>query len=227
MSEVVKQYTFKVLSLLLRYPEAEVIEELPLLRKAIEEEGLLGKKNMKALSLLFSHLFENDILTLQEQYVSLFDYNRRLSLHLFEHNCGESRNRGQSMVDLKEIYQKSDLDFQAAELPDYLPAYLEFLSCLDKKDSITHLNNIVSHLIVMAKRLQEKKSPYVYVFSALISLTTQKPDEKEIEKTLITGKKEELTLDEEWADEPVTFLGSDSPSEKGGLCHSVNNNSNK
>ena len=52
---------------------------------------------------------------------------RRLSLHLFEHVHGESRDRGQAMVDLKAMYENAGL-FVTRELPDYVPLLLEFLS---------------------------------------------------------------------------------------------------
>ena len=37
----------------------------------------------------------------------LFDRTRSLSLHLFEHVHGESRDRGQAMIDLKSQYEKA------------------------------------------------------------------------------------------------------------------------
>ena len=53
---------------------------------------------------------------------------RLLALHLFEHVHGESRDRGQAMVDLKAMYEKAGLVIAANELPDYVPLFLEFLS---------------------------------------------------------------------------------------------------
>ena len=50
-----------------------------------------------------------DLYDLQERYVLLFDRTRSLSLHLFEHVHGESRDRGQAMVDLKALYERHGL----------------------------------------------------------------------------------------------------------------------
>ena len=69
-----------------------------------------------------------DLYDLQERYVLLFDRTRSLSLHLFEHVHGESRDRGQAMVDLKTIYENGGLEIAATELPDFVPLFLEFLS---------------------------------------------------------------------------------------------------
>ncbi|MFX8840915.1 nitrate reductase molybdenum cofactor assembly chaperone, partial [Acinetobacter baumannii] len=65
---------------------------------------------------------------LQEDYGLLFDRTRTLALHLFEHVHGESRDRGQAMVDLKKLYEDGGFSITANELPDFVPLFLEFLS---------------------------------------------------------------------------------------------------
>ncbi|TGV73856.1 nitrate reductase molybdenum cofactor assembly chaperone, partial [Mesorhizobium sp. M2D.F.Ca.ET.145.01.1.1] len=77
---------------------------------------------------LLADLGTLDLYDLQERYVELFDKTRRHSLHLFEHIHGESRDRGQAMVDLLEHYQRGGLLIAANELPDFIPLFLEFLS---------------------------------------------------------------------------------------------------
>ena len=72
---------------------------------------------------------------MQERYVLLFDRTRSLSLHLFEHVYGESRDRGQAMVDLKQLYEQHGLFMSSSELPDYLPLFLEFLSAVPETQS--------------------------------------------------------------------------------------------
>ncbi len=71
---------------------------------------------------------DGDIYDLQERYVLLFDRSRTLSLNLFEHIHGESRDRGGAMVDLLETYRAGGFDLTGPELPDHLPVLLEFLS---------------------------------------------------------------------------------------------------
>ncbi|MCP2821160.1 nitrate reductase molybdenum cofactor assembly chaperone, partial [Salmonella enterica subsp. enterica serovar Typhimurium] len=70
------------------------------------------------------------LLDRQEEYVWLFDRTRSLSLNLYEHVHGESRDRGQAMAALLELYRQHGLELSANELPDYLPAFLDFLSSL-------------------------------------------------------------------------------------------------
>ena len=69
-----------------------------------------------------------DIYELEERYVSLFDRSRTLSLNLFEHVHGESRDRGGAMVSLIETYRAGGFEPATTELPDHLPVLLEFLS---------------------------------------------------------------------------------------------------
>lgn len=92
--------TLKILALLLAYPTRELqaaVEDFP---AVLEQEGLLSAERRGALSPLMDALATGDLYELQARYVDLFDRTRALSLHLFEHIHGESRDRGQAMVDL-------------------------------------------------------------------------------------------------------------------------------
>ena len=120
--------TLKVLSLLLAYPTEEIRAAAPSFAPVLDEEGLLPEGRRGALRRLAAQLGERGLYDLEERYVLLFDRTRSLSLHLFEHVHGESRDRGQAMVELKDLYAANGLEMPANELPDYLPLFLEFLS---------------------------------------------------------------------------------------------------
>jgi nitrate reductase delta subunit len=66
----------------------------------LAEEGLVPAPRRAAIDELLAELAGRDIYELQERYFALFDRSRTLSLHLFEHVHGESRDRGQAMADL-------------------------------------------------------------------------------------------------------------------------------
>ena len=122
--------TLLILSALLRYPDAEVQQAAPGLATALAEDGLLSPEQRASLQPLIEELANMDLLDAQERYVGLFDRGRAVSLHLFEHVHGESRDRGQAMVDLRDRYEAQGLEIAAKELPDYLPLFLEYLSVL-------------------------------------------------------------------------------------------------
>ena len=117
--------SLRVISALLRYPDESVQQAAGEFAAALSNEAVLTADQIAALAPLIDRLHHNDLLDLQEDYVALFDRGRAHSLHLFEHVHGESRDRGQAMVDLRERYEIAGLEITARELPDYLPMFLE------------------------------------------------------------------------------------------------------
>ena len=106
----------------------------------------------------------------------LFDRTRSLSLHLFEHVHGESRDRGQAMIDLQgHLRARRVLRSSAAELPDFLPLFLEFLSTQPRAEACELLGQPAHILAALAERLRKRKSAYEAVFRALVALAAAKP----------------------------------------------------
>src|SRR3546814_16402610 len=135
--------TFKVLSALLVYPEREVIDSLEEMAAIVDREALLPAAARADLRAFMETLKATDLMETQSNYISLFDQSRSLSLHLFEHIHGESRDRGQAMVDLLQHYRANGLDLTTVDLPDYLPLFLEFLS-LQQIGEIQDRTSVVS-----------------------------------------------------------------------------------
>lgn len=159
--------TFKVLSILLTYPEAEWLEALPEMEKAIEEEAAFNGRASDQLFPLLSMLRRLSFIELQEIYVATFDRNPSHSLHLFEHIHGESRDRGSAMINLLEEYWKHDFDASASELPDYVPLFLEFLSLLPVEEALPLLGDAVHVLAAIGRKLEKNGSHYAAVFHLL------------------------------------------------------------
>jgi nitrate reductase molybdenum cofactor assembly chaperone NarJ/NarW len=199
--------TYNVLGYLLEYPGTELIACLPDMERILIKEKLLKPAALAKAKKLISHLKSTMLLDLQETYVGLFDRNRLLSLHLFEHVWGESRRRGQAMVDLTEMYKQHDLSLESSELPDYLPAFLEFVSSVSPKLADELLGDVVDIFSIMAERLSIHQSPYQACFEVLLTLSSKKPNKKVVDKALIFGKKKEKekSIDDDWEDEAVTF----------------------
>ena len=117
--------SLKALSALLTYPSAELQAAVPEIRAALHDEGLFGPHRLTALEPLLQHLAEDDIYDLQETYVLLFDRSRSLSLNLFEHLHGESRDRGGAMVSLLETYRDGGFDLIRVVTRNLSPALQE------------------------------------------------------------------------------------------------------
>jgi nitrate reductase delta subunit len=153
-----------------------------------------------------AELANGDPYDLQERYVSLFDRSRSLSLHLFEHVHGESRDRGQAMVDLLATYAKRGVRVIDSELPDYLPAFLEFLSLAAPDEASGLLGETADILRGVGDRLAARGSRYSAVFAALLAIAGEPGLTKKLAQE--TSRPEDLTaLDREWKDPEVTFGG--------------------
>ncbi len=211
--------TFKVVSALLAYPTAELQDAAAELRHVLDGEGLLRSSARTQLDSLIEDIATADLMDLQERYVLLFDRTRSLSLHLFEHVHGESRDRGQAMIDLKAQYESHGLCIGASELPDFLPLFLEYLSTLPVAESREILAQTAHILSALAERLRKRHSPYQAAFSALTALAGAKPDAERLAGLLNEPDPEPTdlaALDVAWQDEPVTF-GPTAASCKDGL----------
>ena len=167
---------YRILSALLSYPQPELIAALPEITEALETAE--GEEFLEPLNTLLTYLQSNDLITLQENYVSTFDRTHSLSLHLFEHIHGESRDRGQAMVDLIEEYRSHGFEPEASELPDYVPLFLEFLSLMDEATSEKLLGEAIHVLAAIGMRLQRNGSPYSNLFLLLTTLTDVVPQEQ-------------------------------------------------
>jgi len=208
MDEDKSTLTFKVLSALLSYPEQEMIAAIPEMRVALAAEGLLAARRRKALDAFLSELEAGDLYDLQERYVLLFDRTRSLSLHIFEHVHGESRDRGQAMVDLMALYEKGGLTMAPGELPDFLPLFLEYCATRPQGEARELLGQPAHVLAALAERLRKRGSSYEVVFRCLASLAAAAPRAEDLAAVLAepeTDPDDMIALDKIWEEEAVTF----------------------
>ncbi len=206
--------TYRALALLLRYPDAEVQALAPAALAAIGEEALVPAPIRRALASLAAELAGGDLYDLQERYVWLFDRTRSLSLNLYEHVHGETRERGPAMVGLLAIYRSRGLDLSASELPDHLPVFLEFLSTLGNDEAASLLGEASHVLAALGQRLHKRQSPYRAVFGALTALAGDPADADALAALMQEPDDDPgdlAAIDRLWAETAVTF----GPSEVG------------
>lgn len=203
----------KVVSLLLDYPERQLVDARLELDDAIELCLFISPQQRQGLHDLVQHITEQELLDAQSLYLSLFNRGRHLSLLMFEHVHGESRDRGQAMVDLLAEYEQAGFAIAAKELPDYIPLYLEYLASRDQLTARTGLADIQHLLALLGARLEESESPYAACFHALLQLAGVDPAEQigqAREKVAEDPVDDSLeALDAEWEEEAVTFMQGD------------------
>ena len=201
--------TLKVLSVLLCYPNAELIQALPEIDAVVNEENLLATSQLATVKQLIHKFQHTELLELQENYVALFDRGRALSLHLFEHLHGESRDRGQAMVDLMDMYQSHGFEINAHEVPDYIPLFLEFLAQRPPAEAFELLGNTSAILQVLAERLEARDSLYYMLFDAMLLLAgKERANSGRIEKAVTETDETILNMDKIWEEETVAFMGN-------------------
>ncbi|MBL0166082.1 MAG: nitrate reductase molybdenum cofactor assembly chaperone [Propionivibrio sp.] len=193
--------TLRVLSALLGYPDARMRGYLPEMSELLRDEGALSPARRADVDALMDTLRQADPLQAESDYVELFDRGRATSLHLFEHVHGDSRERGPALIDLGQTYENAGLILAEGELPDFLPALLEFVSTQPPGEAKSFLGEMAHILNAIFGALQQRGSAYASVLGALLDLAgEQAPAFKSFQPLA------EESLDASWA-EPVVFDG--------------------
>ncbi|MFZ2103536.1 MAG: nitrate reductase molybdenum cofactor assembly chaperone [Oricola sp.] len=200
----------KVISLLLSYPTEDIRSAAPELKTALLEADV-GDREAALLGRLADDIAALDLYDAQERFVLLFDRTRALSLHLFEHVHGESRDRGQAMVDLMAMYEADGFEIDAKELPDYLPMFLEYLSMKPAAEAGELLGQAAHIIAAIRERLTKRESVYANAFAVLESMAQGKPDAKLLRELLEAPEDDPAdleALDRVWEEEAVAFGGN-------------------
>ncbi|MVZ97190.1 nitrate reductase molybdenum cofactor assembly chaperone [Sphingorhabdus sp. IMCC26285] len=196
--------TLRALSALLHYPDENLRAAVPDIRATLLVERIVSEKQMLRLDPLLFRLSGGDLIALQEHYVELFDRGRTHSLHLFEYVHGESRDRGQAMVDLRERYIEAGLDPATNELPDYLPLFLEYCSTLPRSTALTELAEAGTIIATLAERLESRGTDYAGLLGVLRDLSGDQSVPAEA-LTPVDDPNDLEALDAAWEEEEITF----------------------
>jgi nitrate reductase delta subunit len=204
--------SYRALALLLTYPTEATRALLPAAAEVLADDARIPAAIRRATGRLAEEIATADLYEAQERYVWLFDRTRSLSLNLYEHVHGESRDRGQAMVALLELYRSKGLELSANELPDHLPVFLEFLSTLPETEAASLLGEAAHVLHAIGERLHKRQSPYRAVFGALAALSADVADSEAVAALLAEpdDNPDDLeAMDRLWAETAVTFGPSD------------------
>lgn len=197
-----------VISRLLEYPDAALWQHQQELFDALASGDNLSKADGQQVGNFLRDLTSQDLLDAQATYSELFDRGRATSLLLFEHVHGESRDRGQAMVDLLAQYERHGLQLDSRELPDHLPLYLEYLAQLPTAEAIGGLQDIAPILALLQARLQQRESHYASLFDALLTLTKTEVDNAQVAEKIAGEARDDTpqALDAVWEEEQVKFF---------------------
>lgn len=158
---------YKAASLLLDYPTAQLIDALPLVRAAIEENRARDAGPARELCVAIDHLESTPLERAQSEYVETFDMRRRCCLHLTYYAYGDTRRRGMALLDIKQTYQACGAQLDESELPDHLCVLLDFAACVDGPVGRTLLLDHRPGLELLRISLHDRKSVYAHVIAAI------------------------------------------------------------
>lgn len=204
----------KLVSVLLDYPRPELWHYADELREAAADPVSLTPRQRVALTGFVDALLAQEPMAAEEAWLALFDRGRAMSLLLFEHIHGESRDRGQAMVDLVETYRNNGFEIGVRQLPDYLPLVLEYLSTRPQEEIADWLRHVGHILELLAARALERESPYATLFETLVIIAHGKVDLTVMRQRVATEARDDTpeAIDWVWEEEAVRF-GPEAPSE--------------
>lgn len=158
---------FRLAALALEYPDAELLAAGPAMRAAAHD--LPGEAG----PLLCAFLDRRAALgegRAQEEYVATFDFHKRASLHLSYYRDGDRRQRGATLLGLKRRYREAGFELSDGELPDYLPAILEFAALAPGADADAILDRMRPGIELLRACLHDLDSPYALVLDAVAAV---------------------------------------------------------
>ncbi|MCL4291311.1 MAG: nitrate reductase molybdenum cofactor assembly chaperone [Thermoleophilia bacterium] len=182
---------YKLLSLLLQYPTAELVAAGGELAEAAA--GIADARPRERISRFLSDRAGRELGELQREYVATFDFERRSSLHLTYHTHGDRRQRGLELVRLRRRCVEAGLEPSAQELPDYLPALLE-LAALAPETGEAALAGQRASLELVRASLHACGSPYATLLDCVVDLLSPltRAQRRTIERLAAEGPPAEL-----------------------------------
>ncbi len=206
------KWPLKAVAALLHYPDAELQQHMDQVAEVLLVRPELSSKERAALERFTETLRHRDLFETQADYVEVFDRSKKVSLYLFEHVHGESRDRGPAMVELSNAYKERGFVIDAKELPDYLPMFLEFCASLPEAEARGWLEDTGHILQRIHVRLEDRGSEYALPFCILLRLLNLEPRPAELVEEAAEEERDDTpaALDRVWMEAPVTF-GPDQP----------------
>jgi len=153
-----------LISLLLRYPDADVLAERDETRR--RARALAPSPATAALVDFVDWWAAEPADALERRYVETFDFARRTALDLTYYTYGDRRQRGLALVALRRRYAAEGLDLETNELPDHLPVMLEFAAAVPEEGArlIAEYRPVIE---LLRLALERGRSPYAGALQAL------------------------------------------------------------
>jgi len=175
-------------SLVLGYPDEELLADLPLVRRAVDA---LPAAVGAPLDRVVGHLTTTPLAALQADYVETFDSRRRCNLYLTYFTHGDTRKRGLALLRFKQTYLRSGFvvgatPAEGAELPDHLCVVLEYGATVDQRLGWKLLLDHRASVELLRLSLRNAGSPWVGAVEAVCAtLPPVRTEDEELVRRLV------------------------------------------
>lgn len=169
-------------SLLLDYPDSEMLTRLNLIRDATQRLPVTIADSIRGFA---DHLEQTPLPQLQAQYVETFDNRRRCNLFLTYFAHGDTRKRGLALLRFKQTYLSAGYELDDAELPDHLCVVLEFAATVDQERGRNLILDHRAGLELLRVSLVDLSSPWAALIDAVTAtLPALRGDERDAVRRL-------------------------------------------
>ena len=159
---------FKIVSLLMQYPDKEYLRMLPELEATVKQ--LTPGRRRAAIEAFLADTRSRSALDLQERYTAAFDLNPATTLNMTYHLWGDGEKRAGLLTHLQQAYASAGYEKITAELPDFLPLVLEFMAAIPEARRHGAVRQCLAKLATVVDRLREIAPPYAELLHPLASI---------------------------------------------------------
>jgi nitrate reductase delta subunit len=167
---------FKVISLLLQYPDDAYFGALPELKSAVDE--MHRGRCRAAIEAFIADLEARSGFQLQERYTALFDMSPSTTLNMTYHLWGDGEKRARLLTRLQQEYACADLAKNSPELPDFLPLILEFLAAVPRAKRSDTIQKSLAGIDTLVERLKPIAAPYARLLEPLAGMFKEQANER-------------------------------------------------
>ena len=167
---------FKVMSLLLQYPDEGYFEALPALKSVVAEMNL-GRLRA-SIEAFLTDLEACSVLQVQQRYTALFDMNPSTTLNITYHLWGDGEKRARLLTLLQQEYACADLEKDSSELPDYLPLILEFMAAAPQAKSADAIQKSWEAIDTLVERLKPIAASYAELLAPLAGIFKEQAEQR-------------------------------------------------
>jgi len=174
--------TWQSVSLLLDYPDSEMLARLDLIRNASQRLPVAIGESIRGFA---DHLDQTPLPQLQTEYVETFDNRRLCNLFLTYFAHGDTRKRGMALLRFKQTYLSAGYELDDSELPDHLCVVLEFAATVDQERGRGLILDHRAGLELLRLSLADMSSPWAPLIDAVTAtLPPLRGDERDAVRRL-------------------------------------------